>query len=125
MELFRKHKNDILLVLAALLVAAAVWLVMLATRSEGGVAVVLIDGVETASYPLSGDTVELIDSGRGVNTLIISDGSARITEADCPDKVCVRRGEARYDGETIVCLPHRLVVEIRGGERSDIDLVAD
>lgn len=125
MEFFKRHKNDILLIAAALALAAGAWLILLAARADGGEAVVLIDGVETARYPLDKDTVELIDTGRGVNTLVISGGAASVTEADCPDKVCVRRGEVRYEGETIVCLPHRLVVEIRGGDSSGVDAVAD
>lgn len=125
MEFFKRHKNDILLIAAALALAAGAWLILLAARSDGGEAVVLIDGVETARYPLDEDTVEIIDTGRGVNTLVISGGAASVTEADCPDKVCVRRGAVRYEGETIVCLPHRLVVEIWGGDSSGVDAVAD
>ena len=33
-------------------------------------------------------------------------------EADCPDKYCVKQGKIKNVGETIVCLPHKVVVEI-------------
>ena len=38
-----------------------------------------------------------------------------MAEADCPDRLCVRRGPVRYAGETIICLPHKLVVTVRSG----------
>ena len=37
-------------------------------------------------------------------------------EADCPDQVCVRQGWVQDRTVPIVCLPHRLVIEIVGGE---------
>ncbi len=33
-------------------------------------------------------------------------------EADCPDKVCVGMRRISKSGETIVCLPHKLVIAI-------------
>ena len=45
-----------------------------------------------------------------------------MTEADCPDKICVNTGKISKIGETIVCLPHRVVVEIQGEvSQSDSD----
>ena len=41
--------------------------------------------------------------------------------ADCPDQVCVRQGAVRYNGESIVCLPHRLIVSIEGGVENGVD----
>jgi hypothetical protein len=44
-----------------------------------------------------------------------------MTAADCPDKLCVKQRSIAKEGETIVCLPHRVVVKISGGERPVID----
>ena len=41
-------------------------------------------------------------------------------DADCPDKVCVKTGKIKKPGQTIVCLPHRTVIEITG-DNADID----
>ena len=66
----------------------------------------------------------MIDTGRGSNTLVIEDGAVSVTQADCPDKVCVAQGAIRYNGETIVCLPNRVVVEVTGAEEPSFDSIA-
>ena len=37
-------------------------------------------------------------------------------EADCPDRLCVRQGAVSRVGESIICLPHELVVTVEGEE---------
>ena len=60
----------------------------------------------------------LISEGEWRNVLTIHDGSADMTEADCRDRICVSHAKIRKSGETIVCLPHKIVVEIVGEEDS-------
>ena len=49
----------------------------------------------------------------GFNHLVIKDGEAVLTEADCPDRRCTRMGPISEPGEWMVCLPHRVTVTIR------------
>lgn len=114
-------KADIILILILALVAAAAGIFMLASRHAGGEVVVTIDGVETMRLPLDEDTEVLLGEGEDTNLLVIKDGHAAITEASCPDCVCVRTGEIQYAGQTIVCLPHKLVVSIEGGQAGEAD----
>lgn len=82
---------------------------------EGSSAVVIIDGERVASYPLSRDIeTELItgQNGEGRNILIIENGKARIESASCPDLICAKHKPIDQVGDTIVCLPNRLVIEI-------------
>ena len=59
---------------------------------------------------------------KGDYNLIEIDGDrVRIKEADCDDQICVRRGWATKNGETIVCLPHKLVIEVRSTDGGDED----
>ena len=57
---------------------------------------------------------------RGTNTVLVEPGRIRISEADCPDQVCVNQGFISDGTVPIVCLPHRLLVEIVGAE-GDLD----
>ena len=50
----------------------------------------------------------------GTNHIVIQDNAVYMPDADCPDKLCVHTGTIHKTGETIVCLPHRVVVEITG-----------
>ena len=111
----KRLKNDILLILALLLLAGAAWAVLRLTRRSGGAAVVTVDGVAVATLPLGEDGRFPIDTGTGCNTVEVSGGRVRVADADCPDRLCVRSGWAQYTGESIVCLPHKLVVTVRGG----------
>lgn len=70
------------------------------------------DGEVIAALPLSQDHSETFSNAAGTNTLVISNGTADITEADCPGQVCVATHSISSPGETIVCLPHKLIVEI-------------
>ena len=107
----RRHARDILVVAALLAVAGAFALVMTLTAQGGAHAVVRVDGKEVARYPLLQDTRVTLAYG-GVNVLVIEDGRARIESADCPDKVCVRTHPISEVGQTVVCLPRKLVIVI-------------
>ncbi|SCL84085.1 hypothetical protein PP176A_0572 [Sporanaerobacter sp. PP17-6a] len=50
----------------------------------------------------------------GYNLIEIGDKKVRVIEADCPDKLDVKQGYISKPGETIVCLPNRLIIEIKG-----------
>lgn len=81
------------------------------------------DGQETARYALSEDrTVRL--GAESYNILQISNGAAAIVEANCGDHTCVRTGTVSREGETIVCLPHHLIVRIEGGAAPAFDTSA-
>ena len=111
----KRIRNDIILVVALLAAAFAAWGVIRITRTAGSYAVVEINGTETARYPLDTDLwIDIETDGGHVITLVISGGKASIVSADCPDKLCVRQGGIGSVGETIICLPHRLVIRIVG-----------
>ncbi|MDD6212093.1 MAG: NusG domain II-containing protein [Clostridiales bacterium] len=118
-------KADFILigVIFAAALAALGWIRI--SRSQGNQVVVYIDGTETARYSLEEDLVTEIESEKGgKNTLTIANGEASVTEANCPDGLCVHQSSISYDGQTIVCLPHRVVVEIQGEEEMDVDGIA-
>lgn len=69
-------------------------------------------------YPYSENGTFVIETPHGNNTVTIKDGSVQITEADCDDDLCVKQGEISNVGESIVCLPHELIIEIKGDKDS-------
>ena len=117
----RRRRADCIVIASLLLLALALYLVIGATRTEGGVVVVRVDGVETERHALTDDGVYPLNGGS--NILVIAGGEAWLSEADCPDLLCVRKGKIRYTGQTIVCLPNRLTVTVEGGESNGVDFV--
>ncbi len=124
MEKIKKHKNDILFIIAVLILAGGIWLYTFLSRETGAEVVVSVAGEELYRMPLSEDAEKLIGEGEKTNLLVISDSKAAITEAACPDHVCVNTGEISFNGQTIVCLPHKLVVSIEGGTGTELDGIA-
>ena len=116
-----KARADLIVIAALLLLSAVLFLVLRAGREEGGVAVVRVDGAETERHSLSVDGTFPLNGGS--NILVISDGQCWMSEADCPDHICVRQGKIHYTGRVITCLPNRLTVTVEGGESNGVDLV--
>lgn len=78
------------------------------------------DGVVEERLPLSEDTRLLLkDASGNENLLVIEGGSVRLEDADCPDRLCVRQGAISRSGESIICLPHKLVITIEGRAETD------
>lgn len=118
-----KRKADILIILLILGIAAALYF-PLAQRGEGREAVISVDGAEYARLPLDRDARIVVETKFGRNVVEAAGGEVFMPEADCPDKLCVRQRAIKRSGETIVCLPNRVVVEITGGGESGPDAVS-
>lgn len=93
--------------------------------------VIKVDAVEIERIKLSPGTPlyeHTILTGKDrsqSNTVTIDGDVVKMTNANCPDLVCVKAFPAiSLDGEQIICLPHKVVVEIQGGEKSQGDLNA-
>ena len=147
--LFRK--NDIILVLVLLLLAAAgLFVFKIFNSGEGRTVRVTVDGELFGEYDLGNeggivdddydaviddinmqgsdaatgkDRSSIKDEGQyqmikisgkvGECILIIKDGEAYMQEADCPNQICVHHSPISHKGETIVCRPNRVIIEIR------------
>ncbi len=107
-------RRDAVLIGALLFVSLALLLLTRVGQRQGAEAVVRVEGVETARYSLAVDGEYTLNGG--TNTLRIENGRARMIEADCPDKYCIRQGTVSRTNQTITCLPNRLTVTIEGGE---------
>ena len=84
---------------------------------------VKVDGKVTGTYPLAKD--QKIRINGGTNILTIKNGKAKMTDADCPDQLCVHQKAASKNHESIICLPNKVVVEVDGSEESEFDAVAN
>lgn len=119
-------KNDILLTAGILLLALLCFCGYRFFYHQNGAYVeVTVNGKLTNTLPLDKDTTLTIKgSNHGTNILKIKNGIASITDADCPDKLCVKQKAISKEGETLVCLPHKVVVSISSDEKNKLDGVA-
>ncbi|MDR1439249.1 MAG: NusG domain II-containing protein [Clostridiales bacterium] len=102
------------LILIAAVAAAAILLALLFGMGGRGAdrVVIMVDGAEYRSAPLSQNQRIEIDIGGKLNVVAIEDGAAYMHSANCPDKLCVRQGRIRAGSQSIVCLPNRVVVKL-------------
>lgn len=113
----RDNKRLNLILVLAIAAIACVGLV--ATRLMGAntnadtATVVIRDGEQNVyELPLSQNTTKSVTTDLGTNLIEIKDGRVHVEEADCPNQDCVHQGWIDAAGEQIVCLPHKLTVDI-------------
>ncbi len=123
----RKLKNDIILAVVIFVLAAAGIMLMNAFKKTGDYVSVKVDGKEIHRYYLNENIDTVIysgENGEGTNRLVIENGEVYILQADCPDKICVNHKPVKYANERIVCLPNKVVVEIRSyNDSGNVDVV--
>jgi Protein of unknown function (DUF1312). len=78
---------------------------------------------EIPASRMQGHDTFTVKTPAGYNVIEVSTGRIRVKDADCPDKICVRTGWIDKPGEVIVCLPHKLVIQIIG-QPAGVDSVA-
>ena len=113
-----KVKGDFILVVVVVLLglgALAYNRIILPRQGLGTKVVVEIEGQVVHEFDLSQDMEPLrIETKHGFNVIEIAEGKVRVSEADCPDLLCVHTGWRQHAGQVIVCLPHYFVVRIVG-----------
>lgn len=116
-------KGDWIILLSALVLIGVGLLGAYLLRVSGGAPHVVIEVDRKVIYdiPLTGESkakIIQVEEGNGqYNRIEIKQGVVRVVEANCPDKICVKWSAIRNNGETIVCLPHRMVIKILGGKQ--------
>ena len=121
-----------------LLTKADKWLIgLLLAVSAGGIglnlALLLPAGAQEAQVYREGKLVQSIRLRPGYheelrlggaehyNLIVADDGRVRISEADCPDQLCVRTGWISAAPQQIVCLPYRVVIKVVSTAPPDVD----
>lgn len=114
-------KNDFKLMVT--IIGVAVLLLLWRNLKEDGkenVIQIEVNGVWRGTYALSKDREVDIN---GTNHLVIKNGKADVIDAKCPDKICVKQKPISKNGESIVCLPNKVIITVVEGEENELDAV--
>lgn len=114
-------KKDIILIVAILLLAIIAFGAKAIFSENGAEVIINIDGKEYGTYSLNED--QTIDVG-GHNKVVIKDEKVYMQDANCPDKLCIKQEKVTFNGEKIVCLPNKTVVEIKSDKQSENDILS-
>lgn len=120
----RKFRNDIILVVSLLLAVSLIGIAVFLSGEDGEYVSVTHNGNPWGEFSLAKDEeINIVtgESGECYNVLVIKDGEAYVKEASCPDGICSSHRPISRTGESIVCLPNRIVITVKASqEESDI-----
>ena len=119
-------KADFILIAVVAVVVGALVFFLYGFDRDGAYVQIEVDGNITETLSLNEDAVlEIVTDNGGKNVLVIKDGEAEMSEANCPDGICKRHKKIHRNGESIICLPHKVVVSVVNEQKADeIDAVA-
>lgn len=118
------RKADIVLFCVLLLSAGLLFAVFALRLSEpAGRVVITIDGEPYGTYSLEENSEIEISQNGYHNVVRIENGTVWMESSDCHNQVCVDHAPISRSGESIICLPHKLVVRIEGGKEADVDAI--
>lgn len=120
-------KMDIVIIAVLLIISFTPHLIFFKTSQKGSknnYAIIQVDGKIHKKIDLSkvkkSEKVNL-NLPNGKNTLLIKNNSIQMYSANCNDALCVKQGNISKVGQTIICLPHKLIIEIKGDELDSKD----
>lgn len=105
-----KTRNDIILVCILAVLASIIFLFL--PKEKGETLLIYKDGILITTLNLNSDAkydMEILE-------VIIENGKAYVTNAACPDKVCENTAPIKNKGESIICVPQKIVLKIAGNE---------
>ncbi len=109
--------GDIVLVCVILALCVILPLIFVNDEKNENTVVVSVDGVKTHEISLFEDTVFSPDGGHTYVT--VRDGEAFISKSDCPDGLCMKMRKADSNGGSVICLPNRVSVSVKGQDATE------
>lgn len=114
----KRKYNDFILIILILSVSLGSMMFMKIkknnTDNKNNYLILQVNGKTEKKLDLSKNIDYTIQNDNGdYNTISIKDGIVKMKDTNCPDKLCIHQGKISKNGETIVCLPHGLIVEIK------------
>ncbi len=114
------------ILIVSLTIISVVWIIIiLRGQSSGEKVIVKLNDKVIYTALLNEDSEYLIKTGNDYNNLVIKDGEAYIDDANCKGLDCVRMGHISRDGESIICIPHSVIVTVESDKDNNIDFVSE
>lgn len=117
----KKNRNDMSIIAIILISVLLLFLYQYFAAKPGSYISVSYDGEKIAEYSLSTEQEVPVKVKEGENIIVIKDGKAYVKKADCPDQICVNQKSISKEGESIICLPHKLIITVERGSENSLD----
>jgi len=113
-----KSKTWGMLLAGLLIICVGLSLWLLLPREPATQAEIWSEGKYLYTVDLTVDQTKTVTTEKGTNVITVADGKIAVTQANCPDGYCIKRGVCN-SGAQIVCLPNRLVIRFTGTQTVD------
>ena len=130
--MLKKRKKDLIFIFSILIFAVFLLLIQRVygnAQGEADLVKITVDQKLYGTYDLNKNQTITIQNDLVINTIQIQNKDVWMEEADCPDGYCKEQGHISKNKQTIVCLPHKLVVEISDdsekSESDSVDIIAN
>lgn len=130
MKQFNKniYKNDLILVLTLTFLFIVIYLGIIGLGNDKESASLLKiyhknQLIQTIQLTESQNEIIELSVENFHHKIALMNGQVAMIEADCPDGICVQHKPIKYKGESIICLPHKLVLLVEHQEETEIDAV--
>ncbi|MGB9594978.1 MAG: NusG domain II-containing protein [Candidatus Poribacteria bacterium] len=123
---YKITKLDLILIILVLIFAtfSAIWIsadqFSQTLRSKS--AVIYQENIKLKEADLSKDGIISILDGK--MHIEVNKGKIRVLDSDCPNHNCMKMGWIKSKGQTIVCVPNRVLIEIKSGEPQSLDAIS-
>lgn len=108
---------DIVLIAASACLIVASYVFAGTTMAQGSVVLIQVDGKTVHKTSLTETHSTVVKGAHGSLTVETREGKVAVTQADCPNHICVKTGWRSRAGEVIVCVPNKTVVRITGEQK--------
>ena len=116
-------KADIILAAFLIIAGLAASYILSFGQTSGSEIIITVDGQKFGTYSLLEDNEVVIEQEDSINKVTINDGIVSMGFSNCHGQDCVQHAPISQTGENIICLPHKVVVEVAGGSEG-LDSIA-
>ncbi|MBR1597490.1 MAG: NusG domain II-containing protein [Lachnospiraceae bacterium] len=117
---YNLKKGDLILIAVILSITGIAALLIM--QQKRGDQVIITSGEAKETYSLNESrTIRVSCESGGYNTVVIRNGMVWVEEADCKNQICVNHKPVSKNHESIVCIPHKLFIDVKSSRNNDID----
>ncbi len=117
-------RNDKILIFSLVTVVSLFFVRIFLISGEGSEALIKVGNAPVQRVPLRMDRTINLEGEKGRVILEVREGTVRVVQSSCLQKICVNTGWINRPGQTIVCLPNKVLITIEGKESSKADAVS-
>lgn len=118
-------KSDIILMISIVIIGLISAVYISLAKTKGDKVEIKVNNRIYGTYSLYIDRTVVVEGKNSKNIVTIKDGSVKMSSASCKNQICVHHSPISKAGESIICLPNKVIVRIKGSSSKGVDAVSN